>query len=74
MPFQTDGDAVSEVTLTDGIVLLRASHATAAAVLAHGQDPDIVRTHWLPVFAPCTDGLARRLIDEFRRRAPRHRV
>ncbi len=54
------------VPLTDGVVRLRLPHeGDSATVYAYGQDPDIARTHWLPLFEPCTREAAACLVRTF---------
>lgn len=58
--------AMPVAPLTDGVVRLRLPHGgDVATVYAYGQDPDIARTHWLPLCEPCSREGAACLIRAF---------
>jgi RimJ/RimL family protein N-acetyltransferase len=52
--------------ISDGAVRLRLPRdSDVAAVVTHGQEPDIEVTRWLPIPYPCPEEAARGLIDDF---------
>ena len=43
----------------------RTRHGGARYLSSRSGNPDVARTYWLPLFAPCSEALVRRLVAEF---------
>jgi ribosomal-protein-alanine N-acetyltransferase len=54
--------------LTDGNILLRLpTDADIEALIAHGDDPDVAHTIWVPIPSPCPRAIAEKRIAEFKK-------